>query len=481
MAAYDRVWSAAVVEGDTKLVFVGRESGALEKHDAASIGSDNKPAQLTLTGHQGAVTGILAASGDEATTCSADGTLRVWNTAAEVEGKREGKVTTLPAPARCMIASGEATYVGLSSGAVVKVEGGAVAATLGGLCEPVAALAVSETAIFAASYDGTVRAWDLASGAPQFVFRGHSTHAKGLAVVNGTHLVTVARDDTCMVWAIPAEGPQAAAAAAEGGDAGDAPAEGEGGAEGGASPAAAAAEPEAIVVSPIGVIDLPATPHVLTPLGTQLCIGCSDGSVLGLATKALLKAVADYAANIDASCAAATRSINKNTSIKVANAKKIAKRKIKAAKAKIAAEEAEAAGSAAPPAAAAPAEGEEEAEVAEAAEAEEGEEGASGPALSEAGQKRLEEETAAINAEAEAAIAAANASKAEQVAKLAPLKQQRYTQRREQFATCPFATTFKRAGREPVLTLVADGAALAYAAAGNSLVPVPARVGVQAL
>ena len=482
-ASYDRVWSAAVVEGEGKIIFVGRESGAIEKHDAANIGSDNKPAQLTLTGHEGAVTGIIAASADEVMTCSADGTLRVWNTAAEVEGKREGKTTQLPAGARCMVASGESTYVGLSSGAVVKVEGGAVAATLTGNTEPIAALALSETAIFAASYDSTVRAWDLASGAPQFVFRGHSTHVKGLTVANGTHLVTVGRDDTCMVWAIPAEGPQAAAAGGAEGEATEAEAPAEG-AEGDAVAAAPAtpAEPEPIVVSASGVIELPATPHTLAPLGNQLAVGFSDGSVCGLATKALLKAVADYATGIDNSCSNATRTINKNTSIKVSNAKKIAKRRMKAAKAEIAAAEAAAkpAETAAAPAAEAAEAGEEEAAPEAAEEEAEGEEGA-GPALSEAGEAKLAEETAKINADAEAAIAEANKSKEQQLAKLAPIKQQKYTQAKSQFATCAFATVFKCAAREPVLTLVADGSSLAYAAAGASLIQVSARIGVQAL
>lgn len=476
-SSYDSVWSIAVVEADSKLAFVGRESGAIDKRELAK-----DVAALVVTGHTGAVTGIVAASGDEITTCSTDGTLRTWNTAAELENpqaKRETKNVRLPAGARCMLQSGESLFVGLSNGQVVRVDNGAITATLKGHADAVVALAASDTAIFSASYDRTIRGWDLASNAAWFVFRGHEHHVKGVAVVNGTSLVSCGRDDTVCVWNIPAEGP-----AQGGGDGGGAAAGNAQDGDDGAAPdaAAAAAAPAGsadaapLVVRPSGVVSLPATPHALALIGVQLVVACADGSVHGFASKALLKAVADYSAAVDASCAQAVRTINNNTAIKIKNAKRVARRTVKQAKQQILEEEAAAKGTSAPPPPAADAEGDEDAAAADAGEDETG-----AAALSPEGQARLDQIAAEAAAAAEKATAAAQSEKAAQLAKLAPLRGQRFTQGVKAFAACPYATTFRGPQSEPAVVLCGDGAATAVVSAGATVFALPLRVGVLAL
>jgi hypothetical protein len=469
MTSYDRVWSVAVVEGDAKIVFIGRESGALEKHAATSL-AQQRPPLLTLPAHKGAITGIVAATPDEVVTCSTDGTLRTWNTAAEVEGKREVKKLQLPAGARCMLASGDAYFVGLANGNIVKIEGGVLSpVALQGHDDAVVALAVSDTGLFSASYDFTARGWDLASGAPQFVFRGHDNNVKGLAVVNGTSLVACGRDDNLFVWNIPAEGPNA-------GGAGEGAAN-EGGAEEGGSPAASpAAGGGVIVVEPVGVVELPATPHVLTTMGTQLAVGCSDGSVLGVTAKGLLKAVTEYNASVERNCTQAARAIEQNTAVKVKNAKRIAKRRFKDAKQQLLEAEAAARGEAPSPRRGGG--GDEEGEEAE-AEAAEGEEPTQG--LSPESQAKLDAAKEAIDHDTAIAVAKAQQERAEQLRKVAPLRKQMFKQSRDKFFGCPFATTFRGPQTEPVLALATDGPATVVLGSGSAVVTLPCRVGVQSL
>lgn len=449
--SFDRVWSVAFVDGEPKVLFVGRESGVLEKYNASA--TDGAPL-LRLEGHAAAVTGISAASADEVTTCSVDHSVRQWNTAAEVEGRRDGKKTDLGAALRCMVASGESTYVGTSAGDIVKVDAGAESARLRGHRDAVVALAVGDASLFSGSYDFTVRAWDLAAGTLQFIFTGHTNQVKSLAV-QGTTVFSVARDDALLMWNVPAEG----------GEAPPPPEEGEEGkADAPAPPVAATPE-----VLPAAVVQLPATPHAVAFAGSQLLIGCSDCAVRGVGSKALLKAVADYNATNERSCDAAARKIAQNAAVASTNAKRVAKKKIQAKKRSLLAE---AAAAAPPPAAPAAAEDGEEAAAEE-------EEAPAGPALTTEQEQQLQEFTEGVNGELEGQLAAIEADRARKTDALAPLKTQTFQHARDHFISSPFCSTVAKQS-DAAVAMAIDGNT-AYVAAGGTVAPAPLRVGVAAL
>jgi WD40 repeat protein len=54
------------------------------------------------------------------------------------------------------------------------------------------------------SYDGTIKLWDVATGAALMTFRGHQSFVKSVAfVADGRTLVSAARDRTVKWWDVP--------------------------------------------------------------------------------------------------------------------------------------------------------------------------------------------------------------------------------------------------------------------------------------
>lgn len=457
MPAFDPIISIAVAEAEPPLVFVGRESGALGKYSSTKL--DLGPL-LELSGHKKAITGIVLVSADEALTVSADGTIRQWAVQAEVEGKRETKVITVGAPLRCALLVGETLLCGSLTGPIFAVPVATPAdGTKGaiknisqvpqwaGHGDAVVCLAQSEGLVISGSYDNQARLWDNA-GRCLCILAGHTNGVKGVYIISPLNVLTTSRDETVRLWALPEN------LAAEGGAGSPAKGEGED-----AAAASAQDTSKVLVVRPMAVVAIPASPQSLASVGSWVYIGSSSKTIVGINAKDLVKSAQDfYAENArvyklecsrtEKSVAGSVAEVNKKT--------KRAIRKCKKALAEQEKKELQAAKQAAKrDGRKGPADDDDEPveEAAPADEEAEGEEAA--VALSDARQAELDQVAAAETAAAEVKIAKYRAEGDARLALLAPIAQLKFDFGPEKFYAASFTRQFA-AGEEPVVALAAQ-------------------------
>jgi len=163
------------------------------------------PAAAEMRGHGGSVR-ALAVSDDGATVLSGsfDSSAILWDlrqgTAAQVLRFHDGAVNAV-----AFLKDGRAVTAGADARIAVWTPGRMVPdSVLAGHSAPVAALAVSpggET-LASASWDHTIRLWNLARGEPT-VLRGHGQNVNCVAFLpDGTALVSAGYDATVRIWPV---------------------------------------------------------------------------------------------------------------------------------------------------------------------------------------------------------------------------------------------------------------------------------------
>lgn len=285
---FDTIWALAAVEGEPPMTFVGRESGRVEKY--ANVNDLSSPV-LVLSGHTAAITALSAISADDVYSASLDGTVRQWNAAAEVEGKRETRCIKIPCGVRCLLVAGDVVYAGGQDGTLY-VTTGAETVAWRGHKEPICAVSQSEGLIATASYDNHVRLWD-STGRNVFVLVGHENHVKAVQIVTPNLVMSISRDETVRLWSIPEMPPPQQ----EGGEEkGQAPKDGEEGQE--AAPTTSGPiekkQSNVAVISPIAVVGFSGAPHAAAVSGSNTFFGTSSDGIIGINTKDLVKTVQDF-------------------------------------------------------------------------------------------------------------------------------------------------------------------------------------------
>lgn len=158
-----------------------------------------------FTGHSGAVTGVAWGTGaDWFVSSSADGTVRVWNTA---DGSTRSTLTGHAGPVRCVAIDGCGACI-CSGGddATIRLweaDTGSLIRVLHGHESPVRCLAVTPDGarLISGSDDQTVRIWELKSGRLLNTLAGHAKAVTGVACSpDGKRLVSGSHDRTLRVY-----------------------------------------------------------------------------------------------------------------------------------------------------------------------------------------------------------------------------------------------------------------------------------------
>lgn len=282
---YVPVTAVAAVEGEQPVLFVGRENGVVEKY---SNTQDLSAPSLRLDGaHTGCVTALFAVSAEDLYSSSVDGTVCQWNTASEVEGKRETKKVVFPTKPRCFTLAGDVLYVGGQDGNVYVVTGSEQVVWRGHK-EAVVHISQLEGIVATASYDNQVRVWE-ASGKCLFVLVGHTNYVKGVQLLGNNTLMSVSLDETIRLWTLPDPSTLSS------GESAPPPKEGE---EGVAEGAERSAQPTSnpTVVRAVAVIPFTGVAEAIAVTGSNTFVGTSEGGIIGVNTRDLIKAYQDFQA-----------------------------------------------------------------------------------------------------------------------------------------------------------------------------------------
>jgi WD40 repeat protein len=210
----DTVQAVAVSADGRRAVSGGAEGGAVKVWDL-----DSGETLHVLTGHAGGVYEVtVSADGRRAVSSGDDGAVRVWDLAAGTQavpatrGLRRWFTAphrryVIPPTVRSLSASadGSRAVSGYDDGTVRvwDLDSGARLRTLTGHTGRVAAVAVSADGSRAVSggADGTVRVWDLDSGKTLHVLTGHTGAVAAVAVsADGSRAVSGSKDQTVRVW-----------------------------------------------------------------------------------------------------------------------------------------------------------------------------------------------------------------------------------------------------------------------------------------
>lgn len=277
---FDAIRTVAATDSESNIIFVGRESGILEKYHAADISTP----LMSFPLHKGAITAIAVVSPDEVYTASIDGTAVQFSTAAEVEGKREIRKISVGSPIRSLLLSGDTLYVGCVNGSIVAVNSSSeLSAFPSKHDDAVVALSVQEGVLVSASYDNQIRVWDTATPKCNFRLVGHKNYVKGLFVVSPSTIISVSADETILMWQLPD---------AEASSGGEAPPPTESDPE-----VASKASSESLkvpIVFPAATVPFAGTPLASAVAGTLLYFGTSQGQIHCIDTKGFAKAVSDF-------------------------------------------------------------------------------------------------------------------------------------------------------------------------------------------
>lgn len=458
--SYDPIWSIAAVDGESKAVVVGRESGKVEKYAANHL----LVPLLSIAAHNGPVTALSVVSADEVYAASTDKTVALWSIAAEVEGKRQSKVFNVDEVVRSLLVQGEVLYAGGEDGEIKVL--GAEPAAWKGHQGAVVALGASDSMLCSGSYDNQVRLWDF-SGRCLYVLLGHTNHVKACVISSG-FVVGAARDETLQVWTIPADGDDAAAGEQKDGD--------------GAAVKEQARPPR--VVLPSGTLALPATPTSFAVAAPTIFLGCSNAGVYSINAKQLAAAVADFErAALSQHKKLQMASVRKTAEFVAAEKKKLAralrlKRKAllqqqrdEASAAKKAEQQQQERG-------VRDDEDDERPEEPETVE-QEGEGDGTEAELSESLQAMFDAFKSAKEEKASALIADAERLARKYEESLQPLLKQKYSIPVEKFGGLPFTRSFPK-GSEAVLAIAVDGSN-GYIADGASVRYAELKVGITSL
>lgn len=305
---YLPVTALTTFEGEPPVAFVGRENGSITKfsnaadldgRDAAAMGPT-----ITLEGHTGAITSLVAVSADDVYSASADGTVRQWNAAAEVEGKRETRCLTFPCGIRALAVAGDVVYAGGQDGVLYVASTGAEGPTIApwtGHHDAILSLSQLEGVVCSASADNQVRVWD-ATGRCQFLLVGHTNRVKFVQVLGATSVMTISTDETIRLWSLGEMAAGDAGSAGEGSAGGAPPAGGEGAGEDGqvasGSPVAVAEDSATIKFIPTvraaAVIAFPQQIQAAVVSGSNTFLGLSSGTLCSINTRDFQRTLADF-------------------------------------------------------------------------------------------------------------------------------------------------------------------------------------------
>jgi hypothetical protein len=276
----DSVWSLAIAEGEPSSLFVGRESGVLEKYSNAALVSDGP--SLVLHGHLKAVTAIAPVSADDVYSASLDGALRQWSTGHDFDGKRDARVIELGTPLRALLQVGDQFYAGGADGCIYVVIGTEVTVWRGHQ-EAVVAIAQTDGVFCSGSFDNQIRVWD-SQGRLQFILMGHTNHVRGVQFVSATTIMSSSRDESIRIWNIPEVSTESRESKDNSADA-----------ESASHVAYRGAVP---LIKPSGTIYIPSTPHTFSIVGSYTFFGTSDNKIYSINSKDAARIVAEYEARI---------------------------------------------------------------------------------------------------------------------------------------------------------------------------------------
>lgn len=301
------VTAIATFEGEPPVAFVGRESGNVTKYVNAVDLDNSQPRAvgptISLDGHTGAITGIVAVSADDVYSASTDGTVRQWNAATEVEGKRETRCLQFPGPVRSLAVAGEIVYAGGQDGVLYVASSsaeGPTIATWEGHRDAILSISQLEGIVCTASSDNQVRVWD-ATGRCQYLLVGHTNRVKFVQLLSATSVLTISSDETTRLWTIGEM-----VAAAEGGAAAGGAAAPDGGAEDPqAATASSAAVAEALegggapyvpTVRPAAIVAFSEQIQTAVVAGSNTFLGLSNGGLCSINTRDFQRTLADFQA-----------------------------------------------------------------------------------------------------------------------------------------------------------------------------------------
>jgi WD40 repeat protein len=173
-------------------------------------GPDVSQAVATLAGHMGRVTGVaVTPDGRYAVSASADKTLKVWDLSAALKTSlsaalKAGLSAALKTDLSAALKAGlpaPAAQTGAGPGTSQAV------ATLDGHMDRVSGVAVTSDGRYAisASYDTTLKVWDLRASQAVHPLEGHTDRVTGVAVTpDGRSVVSASWDKTLKVWDLSA-------------------------------------------------------------------------------------------------------------------------------------------------------------------------------------------------------------------------------------------------------------------------------------
>jgi WD40 repeat protein len=148
--------------------------------------------QLTLTAHSSLVLAVaITPDGRQVVSASDDNTLKVWHL------QRKG--WNLPKMERSLLNRILLLLAKLGLGS----ERCSERLTLTGHSNSVRAVAITPDGqqVVSASYDNTLKVWDLHSGAERLTLTGHSNSVRAVAITpNGKQVVSASSDNTLKVW-----------------------------------------------------------------------------------------------------------------------------------------------------------------------------------------------------------------------------------------------------------------------------------------
>jgi hypothetical protein len=299
------VTSIATFEGEPPVAFVGRESGNITKYSNAVDLDSSQPRAagptISLDGHSGAITGIVAVSADDVYSSSTDGTVRQWNAASEAEGKRETRCLQFPGPIRSLAIAGDVVYAGGQDGVLYVASSSAEGPTIAaweGHRDSILSISQLEGIVCSASSDNQVRVWD-ATGRCQYLLIGHTNRVKFVQLLSATSVMTISSDETIRLWTIGEM-----IAAAEGGTAGGAAAPDGGAEDAQAATASSAAVAEALedgaayvpTVRAAAIVAFSEQIQTAVVSGSNTFLGLSNGGLCSVNTRDFQRTLADFQA-----------------------------------------------------------------------------------------------------------------------------------------------------------------------------------------
>eukprot|EP01006_Ploeotia_vitrea_P051918 TRINITY_DN67615_c9_g1_i1.p1 TRINITY_DN67615_c9_g1~~TRINITY_DN67615_c9_g1_i1.p1 ORF type:complete len:442 (-),score=65.92 TRINITY_DN67615_c9_g1_i1:1112-2437(-) len=257
----DIVW--CICPGPEETIYTGGEDGTVRVWNMLTGESIQ-----VFEGHKGAVCGLFYLE-ETLYSASTDKTIISWSSTGELQRTYTGAVDSI----RCVTANAEVVVGGVRNGALALWWGETKQPqTLQAHSELVSVVAFASnddvTLLFSASYDKSIKAWELNADTGKYVeyqsFRGHNNHVKSLSFLGNT-MFSSSRDQTIRFWNTKKKDPEA---------------------------------PKEEVAEQAGnlqcVVNLSSFVNVVQVVGNQIYCGCSDGKIRVLNLKDITERITQW-------------------------------------------------------------------------------------------------------------------------------------------------------------------------------------------